>query len=523
MSVKGVKAGEAYVELGIRSQIDKGLKQAGAKMRKWGGGLAAVGAAATGAAAAALGKPLMLASEMEETMGKFNVVFGESAGEMEAWSNSTAKALGTSRQAMAEMTSGMQDLLVPMGLAPDQAMEFSKGLSKLAVDLGSFNNRATPDVMNDLMAAMTGSGEVMKKYGVILNVANMEQKAYALGLAETGAKLTDVQKAQAAYAIIMDSTTTAQGDAIRTQASFANQMKRFRSGLQDLGTMLGQAVLPPLTKVITLFGKGVQFAIDWGRKNQWAMDILGKGLLAVGAAGAVLLGAGGTLALLGTAFTGVATAITAVGTAAGVVLSPMGAVVGGITVAVGALALQFVAVLKEAGKLELFFDIWKKAFQDIGRVAKKTFGGIVQAISSGDIEMAMEVAMAGVQAVVFRSLAVIAEVFNEFVDEMLATLAQLGKKALKLARGSFGVGQLIGDFITGRDPIETNLGTGTFLDRAKAAEDRLDVLLEELRKQGGQEPGAPQPGDQAATDMSQTNGLLEQIVQNTRTPTAVLG
>jgi len=531
MSATGVKAGEAYVELGIRSQIDKGLRQAGSRLKKFGGGMAAIGAAATGAAAAAIGKPLMLASEMEETMGKFSVVFGDSAGAMEEWSNNTAKALGTTRQEMAGMTSGMQDLLVPMGLAPDQAMEFSKGLSTLAVDLGSFNNRATPDVMNDLMAAMTGSGEVMKKYGVILNVANMEQKAYATGIAKTGEKLTDIQKAQAAYAIIMDSTSTAQGDAIRTQASFANQSKRLKAGLSDLGMVLGQAVLPPLTKVLTLIQRGVQWALDWGRNNKWAMGIIGKGFLAVGVAGAALLGGGGTLAALGMALGGVATAIGTVGTVFGVVFSPMGAAVAAIVLVVGGLAAAIAKVAVETGVAGEAFKLWKGIFNDIARVAKATFGGVVDAFKAGDMQMAMEIAMEGVKAVVFHALAGISESLEKFLPRMLEGLWEFAKKfigiagkiSLSLATPA-AIPGLIRD-LSGMDIMKgMNFGSGSFSERAAQSEARLKELTEraaQLRADAEAQKARDAAGDQA--NMDETNTLLEQIATNTKSPVAQFG
>ena len=97
-----------------------------------------------GMIAGAVGAPLAVAiragSEMQETMGKFNTVFGESASEVQAFGVQTANAMGVSEQSMMSMLSGMQDLLVPMGMLPDQATGISKTLSALAVDLGSFNN-----------------------------------------------------------------------------------------------------------------------------------------------------------------------------------------------------------------------------------------------------------------------------------------------------------------------------------------------------------------------------------------------
>lgn len=526
---KGVKAGEAFVELGVRSQIDKGLKAASSKLKKFGGGLAKVGALVTGAAIAAGAKPLMLASEMEETMGKFNVVFGENARVMEAWANTNARVLGTTRQEMAAMTSGMQDLLVPMGLSPEAATKFSKGLSTLAVDLASFNNKATPQVMEDLMSAMTGSGEVMKKYGVILNVANMENFAYANGIAEMGAKLSDVQKAQAAYGIILAGTTAAQGDAVRTSASFANQSKRLFSGLSDLGVMIGNVLLPPLTKVLSVIGKLVQGVIEWGRNNQFAMDILGKGILIIGGAGAVLTTLGGILIAAGAAFSAVAGAISAVGTGFALVFTPMGAAVLVITGVIVALGAAVFAVAKETGVLGEAIDLLKDLFGDVGRLGKMAFGGIVDAFKAGDMKLAMAIAMEAVKAILFRGLQAMAEAFERFGPRMAAGLLKLAKKILpmaaKIAQAMIQPWRLPGAIrdLTGGS-FKLDLGSGSFSERAQQSEARLGELSERAAKLREQkETAAAMKLEKEEFDQKVSEDLLKQIATNTKTPMAQFG
>ena len=169
---KNIKAGSAFVEIGIRNRIAAGAKAVQAdlqklsgKLRNQGASLMKVGGMIAGAVGAPLAVAIRAGSEMQETMGKFNTVFGESASEVQAFGVQTANAMGVSEQSMMSMLSGMQDLLVPMGMLPDQATGISKTLSALAVDLGSFNNMNPDQVFGDLQAAMTGSGEVMKKYG----------------------------------------------------------------------------------------------------------------------------------------------------------------------------------------------------------------------------------------------------------------------------------------------------------------------------------------------------------------------
>ena len=251
------KAGEAYVELTLRGRravsatlgaVEARLKKFGSMVRSF-GAMAAKGVAiGASAAAAGIGAGLALAvknaSDMQETMNKFNVVMGESAGAMKQWSDETAQAFGRSKQQTADFTAAYQDLLVPMGVAPDQAMEMSKAMTALTFDLGSFNNKADPQVHRDLMAALAGSGEVMKKYGSILTVAAVKQELMNQGLDPNAA--TDAQKAMARMNIILQDTTAAQGDVGRSSMSFANQVKAMKAQFSDLFMEIGMQVIPIL-------------------------------------------------------------------------------------------------------------------------------------------------------------------------------------------------------------------------------------------------------------------------------------
>jgi hypothetical protein len=195
---------------------------------------------------------LKLAGDMEESLSKFNVVFGESANRVQEWGDDLAKAVGRSRRQIIDFLASSQDLFVPLGFASDEAERMSKTVTQLAIDLGSFNNRADDDVLRDLQAALTGSGEVMKKYGVIVSEATVAQEAFQLGMNPKA--LTETEKVTARLSLITKGTTAAWGDSIRTAGSFTNQLKRLKGSLVDVGTSLGQRLLPVATELLTVVG-----------------------------------------------------------------------------------------------------------------------------------------------------------------------------------------------------------------------------------------------------------------------------
>ena len=77
-SMRGrIKAGEAYVGLGVRNNLKAGLNKASAQLKKFGAGLGRLGApvlASGGAIAAALVPAINKASEFQERFSKLSLI-----------------------------------------------------------------------------------------------------------------------------------------------------------------------------------------------------------------------------------------------------------------------------------------------------------------------------------------------------------------------------------------------------------------------------------------------------------------
>lgn len=190
------------------------------------------------------------ASDLQETTGKFNVVFANNMHIATQSVEELRTEYGLSEESAKRYLASIQDLLVPMGMASDAAANMSDEVVKLSVDLGSFNNQKTEKVMEDIQSALVGNYETMKKYGVVLTAAAVEQKAFEMGLAETKDELTASDKALAAYQIIVQSSAAAMGDFARTSDSFANQIKILQSHFQDIQSVIGNELLPGITSLV---------------------------------------------------------------------------------------------------------------------------------------------------------------------------------------------------------------------------------------------------------------------------------
>ena len=193
---------------------------------------------------------LRVASEVTETMSKFNVVFADLAGGAKQWVTDFADAVGRSRKDVLSWAAELQDIFVPMGFARDEAAKFSKSLVQLGVDVASFNEKVDRDVMRNFTSALMGSHRATRQYGIAISETRIKQMAWSVGIKKSFAHLTDMEKIFLRYRIILNDTKDAQTDAIRTQDNYANQLKRMKASVTNLAVEIGEKMLPVMVGVL---------------------------------------------------------------------------------------------------------------------------------------------------------------------------------------------------------------------------------------------------------------------------------
>lgn len=381
-----IRAGKAFVELFTKdAKLRKGLDAAKQRLNAFGKFTASIGlkvAAFGSAVLAPFGLAIRAGSDLQETMNKFNVVFGENAKAVKAWGDEYGKQVGRSERQIADFMASNQDLLVPMGFEEGAATKMSKQITQLSVDLASFNNMQDTDTLRDLQAALTGSGEVMKKYGVIVSQAAVNQELLNMKLNPKTA--TEAEKAQARFNIILRGTTAAQGDAIRSADSWANQKKALAAQIENVAGKIGSVLLPVVTPLLMQVNRGVELLGGFIEKNQELVKYVAIGGVALVAAGAAFLTLGGMAIFAGAAIGGLTTIMSLAGTVIGAVLSPV--------------ALLTAAVLGGAAALLYYTGVGGKAiawiqskFTGLGGTAGEVFSSIKNAMAAGDYKKAAEI------------------------------------------------------------------------------------------------------------------------------------
>lgn len=235
------------------TKFNAGIKKARGGVKSLAGQVASA-TAIIGTFAVAISEVAKSASDANETLNKFRAVFGNASREMELFAKNLGKTIGRSQYEIQQALATFQSFFVGLGFATDDAAGFSRQLEKLALDFASFHNISDQEAVQRFIAALSGSGEVLDRFGVNIKQAALQQELLAMGVNKSWTAVTEQEKAVARLNIIMRAMTEqgAVGDAAKTAGSFANQVKALNASWEELKVTLGQGVIPVLTDVLSL-------------------------------------------------------------------------------------------------------------------------------------------------------------------------------------------------------------------------------------------------------------------------------
>jgi len=234
-----------------------GIEKADRQLGKFSGTLSKLAAggvlAGAGAALLAFGRQsLQVASDVEEMQSKFNVVFSNVGDQVTKELDKFAEAAGRSRFELMGMASTLGDTLKPMGFSEDAAADFSVQLTQLATDLSSFNNMPMDEALKRLQGTLIGSHENALAFGVVINENTLKAELAANGWDNLTGSQLEAAKVQARINLLMRGTSDAQGDAIRTADSYANQQRALQAAMEELQVTLGTALIPAMSALVGL-------------------------------------------------------------------------------------------------------------------------------------------------------------------------------------------------------------------------------------------------------------------------------
>lgn len=185
-----------------------------------------------------------------EAANLFGVSMKELTGEASTFINKMETLLDIDpTEAMNNMAT-IQSLTTSFGIASDKAYVLSKNLTQLGYDLASLKNIPVAESFTKIQAAISGELEPIRRLGVDISNARLQQELLNLGYSQSVSTLSQADKAVLRYIAIMKQTTDAQGDFARTLSSPANMIRILQAQLNSLARAVGSLLYPALKSIL---------------------------------------------------------------------------------------------------------------------------------------------------------------------------------------------------------------------------------------------------------------------------------
>lgn len=283
------------------------------------------------------------ASDYGESTNAIKVAYGEAASGIAALGSDAATRLGLTSTQFNQIATQFSAFGKTIAGSGGDVVGVIDDLSSRGADFASVFNIEVNDALALFQSGLAGETEPLRKYGIDLSAAAVEHYALAKGIIHGKEKMTEAQKVQARYGLLMESTAMTAGDFANTSGGLANQQRILTAQTEELKRKFGDSLLPVLTNLASFANTTLIPAIT--AVGQFFSEY-----------GAPIAAFAGTIAVLTLALNAqaIATAITTSATwawTAALLANPITWIVVGIAALVAGIVLL-------ATKTTFFQDVW---------------------------------------------------------------------------------------------------------------------------------------------------------------------
>ena len=238
------------ISLPVISKFDPtGIRKAEGAIKGFGSTVAKLGGIVAGAFSVAAvtnftKQSVTAASDLEESLNAVTVSYGDASAAIIKLGDDAASRLGVTQTAFNQAAvrfSAFADRIV--GAGGDTA-GFIDDITQRASDFASVYNIEVAEALQVFQSGLAGEAEPLKRFGI--NLLQSEVQAYALraGIIGVGETMTEQQKVQARYGLLLESTAKTQGDFANTSDGLANSQRILQATFTDMQATIGSALLP---------------------------------------------------------------------------------------------------------------------------------------------------------------------------------------------------------------------------------------------------------------------------------------
>lgn len=256
----------------ISTKIDQSGFNKGRKSLK--SGLSGIGQSLKGIAAAAavafsattlinFGKQAVnVASDLQEVQNVVDTAFGDMSHMAESFADTAIENFGMSELSAKRTASTYMAMSKGLGLYGEQAAQMAIDAAARTGDIASFYNMTQEEVDTLLKSIWTGETETLKRIGVVMTQANLDAYALAEGYGKVTSQMSQAELVQLRFAFVMEQTSLAAGDFVKTQGSWANQTRILQERWNEFLGLLGDGLVQVLTPLLQMLNNVLSALIE---------------------------------------------------------------------------------------------------------------------------------------------------------------------------------------------------------------------------------------------------------------------
>ena len=223
-----------------------------------------------------------VADNLNTTMRKTDIIFGEASQSIKSYSNAVADGYGLASSSVQEMLNYTANFVQGMGMSRDSSIDFAKAVTDLSVKLGNFANADPSEVMNDINSALVGNREGMDKYGVNITNATLNQYMLKKGIDATVESLDQEQLAILTLQYIQDASINATAMWDSGNRSLSQSASMVAQSFKQIKENIGTGLLGVVSKCMGAINALMQKLVALSELVKAVFEALGFGMSSVG-------------------------------------------------------------------------------------------------------------------------------------------------------------------------------------------------------------------------------------------------
>lgn len=383
-SSKNVRAGRAFVELVLRDFVSAGLKAIQAKLKAFAASVRAAGLAMVklgSLIAAPLGLAALSFAKMGDELQKMSMRTGTTVEFLSALSYA-AEIAGTSVQ---DMEKGFKSLAKFMLGAGQGLATQNKALTALGLSFKDLKGLGPEDQFMIMTEALSKVEDKTLKAGLAMQVFGRAGASMLPMIDQGSAGIKRMMERAEKLGLVMSGADADQA------AILTDKMTDLWKTVKMAVFHIGAGLAPMITKAAEKMREWTTIALKWIKNHRDVIKIVAKVALGILGLGVALLILSGPLTL---AAAGISGLLLVAGVLQGVLaflVSPLGLIAGALVLVTHATG-NLTKVTKQAG------SIVKESWDGIKKAATTAFGGVTDALMSGEWQLAAEIAFLGIKS-----------------------------------------------------------------------------------------------------------------------------